>query len=136
MAETAAEFLKKIKIPDVQKRSPIDALAFMVVNNFTVKQYTVQYVLFNYSLLLMILFYLRLLKIDFNGIIFMSKLVSTPHKIFSHIFLHQKPTVIYLQMKQCSDRKQVTKMKLFVTYFLFKIVVVILELPNKSAKPI
>ena len=39
--ETASEFLKKIKIPVVHKRSPIDALAFMVVNNFTVKQYTV-----------------------------------------------------------------------------------------------
>ena len=39
--ETASEFLKKIKIPVVQKRSPIDALAFMVVNNFTVKQYKV-----------------------------------------------------------------------------------------------
>ena len=39
--ETASEFLKKIKIPFAQKRSPIDALAFMVVNNFTVKQYTV-----------------------------------------------------------------------------------------------
>ena len=39
--ETASEFLKKIKIPVAQKRSPIDALAFMVVNNFTVKQYKV-----------------------------------------------------------------------------------------------
>ena len=39
--QTASEFLKKIKIPVVQKRSPIDALAFMVVNNFTVKQYKV-----------------------------------------------------------------------------------------------
>ena len=38
---TASDFLKKIKIPVPQKRSPIDALAFMVVNNFTVKQYTV-----------------------------------------------------------------------------------------------
>ena len=39
--ETASEFLKKVKIPVAQKRSPIDALAFMVVNNFTVKQYKV-----------------------------------------------------------------------------------------------
>ena len=39
--QTASEFLKKIKIPVVQKRSPIDALAFRVVNNFTVKQYKV-----------------------------------------------------------------------------------------------
>ena len=40
--KTASEFLKKIKLPVAQKRSPIDALAFMVVNNFTVKQYTVR----------------------------------------------------------------------------------------------
>ena len=39
--QTASQFLKKIKIPVVHKRSPIDALAFMVVNNFTVKQYKV-----------------------------------------------------------------------------------------------
>jgi hypothetical protein len=39
--QTASEFLKKIKIPVVHKRSPIDALACMVVNNFTVKQYKV-----------------------------------------------------------------------------------------------
>ena len=39
--ETASDFLKKIKIPFAVMRSPIDALAFMVVHNFTVAQYTV-----------------------------------------------------------------------------------------------